>query len=54
MILTAVALLKGNPHPTDEQIAEAMNGNICRCCAYPEIVAAIRRAAGQGAEVSTS
>jgi len=54
MILTAVALLDENPRPTDEQITEAMNGNICRCCAYPEIVAAIRRAAGQGAEVSTS
>lgn len=54
MILTAAALLKSNPRPTDEQIVEAMNGNICRCCPYPEIVTAVRRAAGQGAEVSTS
>jgi aerobic-type carbon monoxide dehydrogenase small subunit (CoxS/CutS family) len=53
MILTAVALLERNPRPTDEQIVGAMNGNICRCCTYPGIVAAVRRASGQGTEVST-
>ena len=45
VILTAVALLDENPRPTDEQIVSGLNGNICRCCAYPAIVAAIRRAA---------
>ena len=45
MILSAVALLKENPNPTDEQIAEGMNGNICRCNGYVKIANAIRRAA---------
>jgi len=51
MILTTVALLKNNPQPTDEQIAEWMNGNICRCNGYPKILKAIRRAAAQISEV---
>jgi aerobic-type carbon monoxide dehydrogenase small subunit (CoxS/CutS family) len=48
MILTTVALLKEHPHPTDRQIREALNGNICRCCTYPTIMAAVRNAAGRG------
>ncbi len=51
MILAAAALLNENPHPTDEQIAEWMNGNICRCNGYTKIHKAIRRAAAQIAEV---
>ncbi len=51
MILTAVALLRENPQPTDEQIIEAMNGNICRCNGYTKIVSAVRRAATQITEV---
>ncbi len=51
MILNAVALLEKNPQPTDEQIAEWMNGNICRCNGYTKILSAIRRAARQIAEV---
>jgi len=51
MILAAVALLEKNPQPTDEQIAEWMNVNICRCNGYPKILNAIRRAAAQIAEV---
>ena len=47
MILSAVGLLTRNPTPTDAQIIEAMNGHICRCCGYPEILTAIRRAAAQ-------
>ena len=47
MILTAVALLKNNPNPTDDDITAAMNGNLCRCNGYPKILNAIRRAAGQ-------
>jgi aerobic-type carbon monoxide dehydrogenase small subunit (CoxS/CutS family) len=46
MILTAVALLERNPRPSDVQIVEGLNGNLCRCCGYPRIVAAVRRAAG--------
>ena len=51
MILTAAALLNENPHPTDQQIAEWMNGNICRCNGYTKILNAIRLAAKQIAEV---
>lgn len=51
MILTAAALLNENPHPTDQQITEWMNGNICRCNGYPKIHNAIRRAAAQIKEV---
>ncbi len=45
MILSAVALLKENPNPTDEQIVTGMNGNICRCNGYVKIANAVRRAA---------
>ncbi len=47
MVLSTVALLDDNPHPSDEEIREGMNGQICRCCEYPTIEAAVRRAAGQ-------
>jgi aerobic-type carbon monoxide dehydrogenase small subunit (CoxS/CutS family) len=46
-IMTATALLKKNPNPTDEQIEQAMNGNICRCGTYTRIKAAIKTAAKQ-------
>ncbi|MBI3679480.1 MAG: (2Fe-2S)-binding protein [Acidobacteria bacterium] len=49
MILTAVALLESNPHPSEAQIIDAMNGNLCRCCGYPRILAAVRRAGGNHA-----
>jgi aerobic-type carbon monoxide dehydrogenase small subunit (CoxS/CutS family) len=46
MIVTATALLKANPHPTAQQVAQYMQGNICRCGTYPRIVRAVLRAAG--------
>ncbi|HET9180709.1 MAG TPA: (2Fe-2S)-binding protein [Candidatus Angelobacter sp.] len=46
MIMSAHALLAAIPHPSDEQIIQHMNGNICRCGTYPRIMAAIHRAAG--------
>ena len=49
MVLTAVALLDQNPSPTDAQIGEWMNGNLCRCGGYPNLVNAVRRAARQTA-----
>jgi carbon-monoxide dehydrogenase small subunit len=49
MILTAVALLESNPEPSREQIVAAMNGNLCRCCGYPKIIAAVQRAAASQA-----
>lgn len=42
MIMSAVALLKSNPSPTTDAIIKAMNGNICRCGTYPNIVKAIQ------------
>lgn len=54
IIMTAAALLKKKPHPTDEEILDGMNGNLCRCCGYPKILSAIRVAAGKGSEVTVS
>jgi aerobic-type carbon monoxide dehydrogenase small subunit (CoxS/CutS family) len=54
MILAAVALLNHHPHPTDEQVLDWMNGNLCRCGGYTRILRAIRRAAGQTVEASRS
>lgn len=45
-IMTASALLAHNRNPTDEDIDNAMRGNICRCGTYPRIRAAIHKAAG--------
>jgi xanthine dehydrogenase YagT iron-sulfur-binding subunit len=50
-VMAAVALLTRSPHPTDEEIHEAMSGNVCRCGTYPKIAAAIRHVAtGQGGD----
>jgi isoquinoline 1-oxidoreductase alpha subunit len=43
-IMTAVALLKKNPHPTDEEIESGMHGNMCRCGTYLRIRAAVKTA----------
>jgi aerobic-type carbon monoxide dehydrogenase small subunit (CoxS/CutS family) len=48
MIMSAVALLEEKPAPSDDAIAAAMEGNICRCGTYPRIVAAVRAAAQAG------
>jgi aerobic-type carbon monoxide dehydrogenase small subunit (CoxS/CutS family) len=45
MILSATSLLHQTPHPSDDQIVAAMNGNVCRCGTYPRIIDAVRRAA---------
>jgi len=44
-IMNAAGFLKTNPHPSDEEIETAMNGNICRCGTYTRIKAAIKTAA---------
>ncbi|GBG15760.1 isoquinoline 1-oxidoreductase subunit alpha [Novimethylophilus kurashikiensis] len=44
-IMSAAALIKQNPQPSDDQIATAMNGNICRCGTYGRIHSAIKQAA---------
>ena len=48
ILLTMKAFLEECPHPTDEQIREALSGNFCRCTGYHFIVEAIRAAAGRG------
>ena len=45
MILTAVDLLNRNPHPTDEEIRQGLEGNLCRCTGYENIVRAVKAAA---------
>ena len=44
MIMTTVGLLRGNHNPVRAQIIESLNGNLCRCCGYGNIVRAIERA----------
>ena len=44
-IMQAAALLQEDPNPTDEKIASAMKGVLCRCGTYPRIIRAIKRAA---------
>jgi aerobic-type carbon monoxide dehydrogenase small subunit (CoxS/CutS family) len=45
MVLTAKRLLEETPQPSDEQIAEGLGGNLCRCGCYVKIRAAVKRAA---------
>ena len=45
MIMAGAGLLAENADPSEAEIVEAMQGNICRCGTYPRIVAAVRRAA---------
>ena len=45
MLISATHLLEQNPHPTDEEIRRGIQGNICRCTGYVNIVEAIRSAA---------
>jgi len=46
MVMAATCLLQSNAQPSDEQIAEALEGNLCRCTGYVNIVAAVKQAAG--------
>ena len=46
-IMTATSLLRATPAPTEQQIDDAMSGNICRCGTYPRIRAAIQQASGR-------
>jgi carbon-monoxide dehydrogenase small subunit len=45
MILTAAALLKENPHPSEREIRHYLQGNLCRCTGYSKIVQAVQAAA---------
>lgn len=48
MIMSAKGLLLKNPNPTEEEIKEAVEGNICRCTGYVKIIEAVKRAGGKG------
>jgi carbon-monoxide dehydrogenase small subunit len=50
MIISAKALLDRNPHPTEEEIREAISGNLCRCTGYAQIVDAVQMAAERMSE----
>jgi xanthine dehydrogenase YagT iron-sulfur-binding subunit len=48
-ILAAAALLRENPHPSEDDVRRGMSGNLCRCGAYPKIIRAVLAAAEQAA-----
>jgi carbon-monoxide dehydrogenase small subunit len=50
MILTAVDLLKHNPHPSEAEIRQGLEGNLCRCTGYENIVRAVKSAADSMAQ----
>lgn len=50
MIISAACLLRENPRPNEEQISQALEGNLCRCTGYVNIVAAVKQAADTMAE----
>jgi carbon-monoxide dehydrogenase small subunit len=54
MIMQSVALLEENPDPTEEEIRLGLEGNLCRCTGYQNIVKAVKQAAGSGAGASTA
>jgi len=45
MMMAAIGVLHRNPNPTDEEIREQLEGNLCRCTGYQNIVAAVQQAA---------
>jgi carbon-monoxide dehydrogenase small subunit len=49
MVMAAVSLLQEVPHPDERQVREGLEGNLCRCTGYHNIVEAVLAAAGQGA-----
>jgi carbon-monoxide dehydrogenase small subunit len=49
MIMQSIDLLADNPNPTDEEVRQGLEGNLCRCTGYQNIVKAVRAAAAGGA-----
>ena len=47
MLISATSLLEGNPQPTEEEIRKGLQGNICRCTGYWNIIKAVKAASGQ-------
>jgi aerobic-type carbon monoxide dehydrogenase small subunit (CoxS/CutS family) len=53
MIMAATSLLRDNPDPDDEQIKQALGGNLCRCTGYVKIIRSVRAAAQAMSEATT-
>ena len=49
MIMQAIDLLKENPHPSEQEVRDGLEGNLCRCTGYQNIVKAVHRVAASGA-----
>jgi len=54
MIMAAADLLRDNPHPTEQQVREGLEGNLCRCTGYQNIVRAVLKAAGAAHETAAA
>ena len=54
MIMASVDLLSSNPHPSEQEIREGLEGNLCRCTGYHNIVRAVQAAAGASSEGAAS
>jgi len=54
MIMAAADLLRDNPHPTEEQVRDGLEGNLCRCTGYQNIVRAVLKAAGAAHETAAA
>jgi carbon-monoxide dehydrogenase small subunit len=54
MVMATVSLLAENPNPTEQEVREGLEGNICRCTGYHNIVRAVLAAAGNGSEAGVS
>jgi aerobic carbon-monoxide dehydrogenase small subunit len=54
MIMAAADLLRENPDPTEDEVREGLEGNLCRCTGYQNIVRAVRRAAEESRTGATS
>ena len=50
IVMTFEAYLKENPRPSEAEVREVLSGNLCRCTGYQNIVAAVMKAAGEGAD----
>jgi carbon-monoxide dehydrogenase small subunit len=51
-VVSVTAFLRDNPHPADEDIRDALSGNLCRCTGYQGIVRAVRKVAGEAESIS--